>query len=71
MLNISYIQETEEQRYGRNKHTSINHTYIQSGTFRKKFDCISNDKTLNRIIFQLAKKCYYIAQVHYMKTCIG
>lgn len=56
MLNIKYIQEIEEQRRGRNKDTAINHTYINSGDFRKKFDCISNDKLLNRLLFQLSKK---------------
>lgn len=28
--------EDEEQRYGRNKDTSINRTYISSGEYRKK-----------------------------------
>lgn len=28
----------EEQRYGRNKGTTVDHTYIQSEEYRKKFD---------------------------------
>lgn len=48
--------EDEGQRYGRNKDTMINHTYINSGSYRRKFDSISNSLELNRLIFQLAKK---------------
>jgi hypothetical protein len=29
------MDETEEQRTGRNKETSVNHTYIQGGEYRK------------------------------------
>lgn len=46
----------EKQRYGRNKNTHINHTYINSGTYRKKFDKISSDKELNRKVYRIAKK---------------
>ena len=46
----------EGQRYGRNKDTSINHAYINSGEYRKKFDAISNNSELNRKVYQLAKK---------------
>ena len=56
MLTINCIQEIEEQRHGRNKNTTINNTYINSGGYRKKFDSISNDESLNRLLFQLAKK---------------
>ena len=48
--------ELEFQRYGRNKGTVINHTYINSGEYRKKFDKISNNDELNRTVYQLAKK---------------
>ena len=48
--------EKEKQRYGRNKNTSINHNYINSGNYRKKFDKISEDVELNRLIYSLAKK---------------
>lgn len=46
----------EKQRYGRNKDTVINHSFINSGEYRKKFDRISNDRELNRMIYQIAKK---------------
>lgn len=49
-------QEDEGQRYGRNKDTVINHTYINSGSYRRKFDFISDSSELNRLIFQLSKK---------------
>lgn len=45
----------EEQRYGRNKDTAINHAYISSGEYRKKFDQISDNKKLNKLLYQLAK----------------
>ena len=46
----------EVQRYGRNKNTIVNHSYINRGEYRKKFDSISNDKALNRKVYQIAKK---------------
>lgn len=53
---ISYTRELEEQRHGRNKSTAINRTYIESGEFRRKFDAISDDSELNKLLFRLAKK---------------
>lgn len=49
-------REIEEQRYGRNKSTVVNQTYINSGSYRKKFDAISDNPQLNRLLYQLAKK---------------
>ncbi|MEE0883901.1 MAG: hypothetical protein U0L59_01585 [Faecalimonas sp.] len=46
----------EVQRYGRNKNTTVNHSYINSGEYRNKFDRISNDKALNRKVYQLTKR---------------
>ena len=48
--------EDEEQRYGRNKDTIINRTYINSGEYRKKFDKISESPKINRLLYQLSKK---------------
>ena len=48
--------EDEEQRYGRNKNTVINRTYISSGEYRKKFDGISSAPKLNRLLYQLSRK---------------
>ena len=49
----------EEQRYGRNKETVIDHAYINSGQYRKKFDYISSDRSLNRLVYSLAKEMLY------------
>jgi hypothetical protein len=46
----------EEQRYGRNKNTHINNSYIKSGEYRRKFDEISDNPKLNRKLYCLAKK---------------
>lgn len=46
----------EEQRYGRNKSTVISHGFINSGEYRRKFDNISKDKELNKLLYTLAKK---------------
>ena len=56
MLTIYCTREIEEQRHGRNKNTTINHTYINSGKYRNKFDNISNNLLLNRLLYKLAKK---------------
>ena len=50
------LSPKEKQRYGRNKETVINRTYIESGEYRKKFDCISSDAELNKLLYRLAKK---------------
>lgn len=49
----------EEQRYGRNKNTVVQHTYIESGEYRKKFDLISNTPKLNKLLYHLAKKMLF------------
>lgn len=49
----------EEQRYGRNKDTIIDRVYISSGAYRKKFDEISSDRSLNRLFYNLAKEILY------------
>ena len=51
--------EQEEQRYGRNKETQIDSSIINSGNYRKKFDEISNEPKLNRLLYQLAKKILF------------
>lgn len=53
---MKFIKEIEEQRNGRNKSTIVNHTYLASGEYRKKFDKISNNKKLNRLLYVLARK---------------
>ncbi|MCM1091909.1 MAG: hypothetical protein NC092_03470 [Butyrivibrio sp.] len=46
----------EYQRYGRNKDTIINHTYINSGEYRSKFDRITDNISTNRILYNKAKE---------------
>ena len=46
----------EKQRYGRNKKTTIDRPYIEGGEYRKKFNNISSDSKLNRLVYKYAKK---------------
>ena len=48
--------EKEEQRYGRNKETTINHAYINSGEYRRKFDKITDNPDVNRALYYAAKQ---------------
>ena len=50
------IIEVEDQRYGRNKDTLVNSTYINSGEYRKKFDTITDNKDVNRTLYAKAKE---------------
>jgi hypothetical protein len=62
----------ESQRYGRNKKTQIDKSYINSGNYRRKFDGISNiTLSLIRNFMNFPRKCYNIGQVLYMRICIG
>ena len=45
----------EYQRYGRNKETLINNTYIESGEYRRKFDSATDVPEVNRSIYQCSK----------------
>ena len=45
----------EYQRYGRNKNTLINKSYINSGEYRRKFDNISDNPKLNKTLYNKAK----------------
>lgn len=49
----------EYQRYGRNKDTVINAAYINSGEYRRKFDRITNNKDINRILYLKAKEMLF------------
>ncbi len=46
----------ELQRNGRNKSVSINHSYINSGDYKRKFDHLTDNPKLNKLLYQLAKK---------------
>ena len=46
----------EYQRYGRNKDTVINNTYINSGEYKNKFDKITDNKKVSRVLYSKAKE---------------
>lgn len=52
---LSSLAELEEQRTGRNKQTTIDHTYINSGEYRRKFNIFTAPQ-LQRLVYQLAKQ---------------
>lgn len=45
----------ENQRYGRNKDTLVNKTYIESGEYRRKFDNATNNSEVNKTLYNCAK----------------
>ncbi len=45
----------EYQRYGRNKKTLINKTYIESGEYRRKFDNATGNPDVNKALYNAAK----------------
>ncbi|MGN0600619.1 MAG: hypothetical protein ACI4JK_12080 [Oscillospiraceae bacterium] len=51
----SEIVALEYQRYGRNKDTLVNKTYIDSGEYRRKFDALTDDPAVNRSLYDCAK----------------
>ena len=55
-MNFTNERELEKQRYGRNKTTVVNHSYINSGEYRSKFNNILNNQELNRTVYKIAKK---------------
>lgn len=46
----------EYQRYGRNKETVINNAYIESGEYRNKFNHITDNDDVNRLVYLKAKE---------------
>lgn len=46
----------EYQRYGRNKNTLVNSTYIESGEYRRKFDNATDKAEVNKALYDNAKK---------------
>lgn len=46
----------EYQRYGRNKDTLVNKTYIDSGEYKRKFDSLSDNNEVNKILYIKAKE---------------
>lgn len=46
---------SEYQRYGRNKLTVINNSYIDSGEYRRKFDNATDNPQVNKTLYDCAK----------------
>jgi hypothetical protein len=46
----------ENQRYGRNKNTLVDKTYIDSGNYRRKFDNATDNSEVNKTLYDSAKK---------------
>ncbi len=46
----------ENQRYGRNKSTLVNSAYIESGEYRRKFDHLTPNDEVNRVLYSKAKE---------------
>lgn len=46
----------EYQRYGRNKTTTVNKTYINSGEYRRKFDNATDNPDVNKALYDCTKK---------------
>lgn len=45
----------ENQRYGRNKDTLVNKTYIESGEYKRKFDKATDNTDVNKCLYDCAK----------------
>ena len=46
----------ENQRYGRNKDTIVNKTYIDSGKYKRKYDNATDNQEVNKILYACAKE---------------
>ena len=46
----------EDQRYGRDKSSLVNKTYIDGGDYRNKFDKITDNPEIARILYSLSKE---------------
>jgi len=45
----------ENQRYGRNKDTLVNKSYIESGEYKRKFDNATDNPNVNKSLYICAK----------------
>ncbi|MBR6617957.1 MAG: phage minor capsid protein [Oscillospiraceae bacterium] len=52
----SDVMALENQRYGRNKNTLVDKTYIESGEYRRKFDSLTDVEETNRTLYAKAKE---------------
>lgn len=49
-------KEFENQRYGRNKDTIVNKTYIESGEYKKKFNSIDENAKVQKSLYDKSKE---------------
>lgn len=52
----SDVMQLEYQRYGRNKTTLVNKTYIESGEYRRKFDNATDNPAVNKMLYDKSKE---------------
>ena len=50
------IVALENQRYGRNKDTLVDKSFIDSGAYRRKFDNATDSKEVNKSLYDCSKK---------------
>ena len=48
-------KELENQRYGRNKDTLVNKTFIDSGKYKRKFDTIDENDKVKKVLYDKSK----------------
>lgn len=46
----------ENQRYGRNKSTLVNKTFLESGEYRRKFDNATDNPFVNKTLYDCSKR---------------
>lgn len=56
MKSGSDVVTLENQRYGRNKSTLVNKTYVDSGEYKRKYDSATDNKEVNKSLYDCAKK---------------
>lgn len=56
MKSESDVVALENQRYGRNKSTLVNKTYVDSGEYKRKYDSATDNKEVNKSLYDCAKK---------------
>lgn len=56
MKSGSDVVALENQRYGRNKSTLVNKTYVDSGEYKRKYDSATDNKEVNKSLYDCAKK---------------
>ena len=50
------IKELENQRYGRNKDTIVNKSYIDSGEYKRKFDTLDESECVKKTLYDKSKE---------------